>query len=527
MPFEYKQVTIIKANKFYLPLEVWKDISQDARTVIKNLFIQHIHNPYDCFFNQQNKRKCRLKEAAEDKGRKGISACYTCEKCEVVHKCISKSKNYICLERFNKEVNHKLKMILDEEGYKIKTDSRVTFPKLENPWKINTDKLDIDRAKDQIKLAETWNEEKNGVLIAPPRFVKVLLTAFVAAKLQTRILILVHKVELARQFYKDYLNFTTLDKSEIAVNPDIKDIDNLSVVICTYQQFISKNGKERLDYAKKKFGLIVVDEIHKAATPTFHKVINSFYARYRLGVTATPKRRDSKEFLNLFTFGQILAKGGTEQLSCDYVITETNWEGTNPTGNRGWEALWNKLASDKKRNNFIAKCVIHDFENGHRIMLPVKRHKQMELLYKLIKRKARKKGYNLNMCLYHGKLNKSYRKELQKDVSAGKYDVVIGSDQILSLGFNAPPISCIYINLHTYRTFEEDLYQEFSRIRTRYKKKNKPLIRIFKDITPACDKSMVEIERVMRKYKFNEITDEKETLSVHPRRSAKGLKILF
>jgi intein/homing endonuclease len=351
-----------------------------------------------------------------------------------------------------------------------------------------------------------------------------LLTAFVGQKLETRILILVHKIDLARQFYSDYLQFTTLKNTDIEINPHVSKMEKLKVCICTYQQFIGKYGKDRLKICKKLFGFIVVDEIHKAASDEFHKVINSFYARYRLGVTATPKRRDNKQFKNDFTFGPLLAKGGAEQLPCDYIITNTKWMAPPiPSSDKGWNGLWNKLAKDEHRNNFIAKKVITDLNNNHRVMLPVKRHAQIALLSKLIRKKCHKEGLNVKICEYHGELHKQVRAELQNDIRKGKYDVVIGNEQIISLGFNAPPMSCIYINLHTYRTFEEDLYQEFSRIRTQYKKKEKPLIRIFEDIGDLSDKSIQAIEKVMRKYKFTKRQSKKSDTT----RSKGGLRCIM
>lgn len=517
------EVTAILANKLLLPIKVWNNISKSSKKQIKELFIQTTHNPYNCFVHTTNK-KCKLKEAAAELGRKPISACFGCKMSEHKDKCMSKSSKYIKFELSNLEANKVLVSILKDEGYDLKFKDIRTLPKLKNPWSMDYSKLDKSRSSEQLRLAKLWNENRNGVLVCPPRFGKTLLTAFVGHKLETRILILVHKIDLARQFYLDYLQFTTLKKSDIEINPDVSKMKKLKVCICTYQQFINKYGKDRLKVCKKLFGLIVVDEIHKAASDEFHRVINSFYARYRLGVTATPKRRDNKQFKNEFTFGPILAKGGAEQLACDYIITNTKWMAPPiPSSDKGWNGLWTKLAKDEHRNNFIAKKVITDLKNNHRIMLPVKRHAQIALLSKLIRKKCRKEGLNVKICEYHGELHKQLREELQKDIRKGKYDVVIGNEQIISLGFNAPPMSCIYINLHTYRTFEEDLYQEFSRIRTQYKKKEKPLIRIFEDIGDLSDKSIQAIEKVMRKYKFN----KRQTKQSNSSRSKGGLRCIM
>lgn len=52
-------------------------------------------------------------------------------------------------------------------------------------------------------------------------------------------------------------------------------------------------------------GLIITDEVHRMAAPTFNSAIHKFTAAKRLGLTATPRRRDDGEQLFFDTVGQI------------------------------------------------------------------------------------------------------------------------------------------------------------------------------------------------------------------------------
>ena len=527
-PLLSTNVDCIMSNKLYIPVSAWESLSKDSKKEIKSLFIQKTNNPYNCFVHTTNK-KCKLKIAMEEAGKKPIIACFNCKNSESILSCMSKSNKYIKFCIGNRQALSLLTSIFKRNGMILNIEDKRVFPKLKSKdkWYIEDDKLDASKSIEQLRLSNLWVEEKNGILIAPPRFGKSLLTAFVARNFSTRVLILVHKIDLARQFYKDWITFTSLTKDKIKVNPTIDEMKDLSVCICTYQQFTGKYGVNRVKEARKLFGLIIVDEVHKAGADKFFETINSFWAKYRLAVTATPERRDKKQFRNEHTFGPVLAEGGTEQLSCDYIFTDTNWEiPYKLSGDRAWNNFWNKISKDEERNNLIADCAIKDVLNGHRIMIPVKRHTHITNLHKLIKKKAKKQGILVRICEYHGELHKKKREELQKQISDGKYDVVIGMDSIISLGFNAPPMSCIYINVHTYRSFAPDLYQEFSRVRTKYKKKKKPLIRIFKDIGEKSDKSIELIEREMKKYKFTEVF---EKISNHnkDKKSKKGFTKLL
>lgn len=523
-------VKAILANKLYIPISAWHSLPKEDRSTIIKFYTQKHNNPFNCFIHTTN-RKCHLKEKFINAKKNPIIACFNCKNSEERVVCISKTPKYVKMDIGNKQILSKVISVFRSNGIELQVEDRTVLPKLKTPWDMDWIRLDKEKSREQERLAKLWYKSKNGMLIAPPRFGKSLLTAFIGKRMKTRILILVHKIDLARQFLKDWTTFTTIPKDKISINPDIKTMKTNFVSICTYQQFV--NNDEKLKAARKLFGFIIVDEVHKAAANKYYEVVTAFYAKYRLGVTATSKRRDNKQFRNEHAFGPILAEGGSEQLSCDYVYTDTNWKCEYKlSSDAGWTHLWERLSKDPERNALVAEYAVRDVMNGHRIMIPLKRHTHLKNLYDLIKKQAKKQGLELRICQYHGELPKNKRRELQEDIYKGKYDIVIGTDSIISLGFNAPPMSCVYINVHTYRSFAPDLYQEYSRIRTKcdYIKKKKPLIRIFRDYgNDTIDKSMSVIDRELKSKSFEEIfeNDTSSDDNNSNNRSKRGLRKLF
>ena len=48
-------------------------------------------------------------------------------------------------------------------------------------------------------------------------------------------------------------------------------------------------------FDKRAFDLIVIDEFHHAAAPTYNRLIEYFEPTFLLGITATPDRLDNKD----------------------------------------------------------------------------------------------------------------------------------------------------------------------------------------------------------------------------------------
>ena len=75
-----------------------------------------------------------------------------------------------------------------------------------------------------------------------------------------------------------------------------ESIDNLFISIQTFnsQSFTEKTTSDFYDY-------IIVDEFHRAAAPTYQKLLSYYNPQILLGLTATPERMDGKSILPYFS----------------------------------------------------------------------------------------------------------------------------------------------------------------------------------------------------------------------------------
>jgi len=331
-----------------------------------------------------------------------------------------------------------------------------------------------------------------------------VIGAMLASKLNTRTAIIIHQKELLDQFYNTFIKFTDIESKGkidghalIKINPKPSEVPHLAVALYTWQQFISKQGKERLKEVSSLIGLLIVDESHRMSSDVYSEVVSRFKAKYRCGLTATPNRKDKLDFRQTMILGPPIITGGTEQLSCEYSIIHTNWD--IPTykewNNKTWNYFFTRLSKEKKRNELIIDHIKDDLDNGYKIIIPVKRIVHAELLMEMVNK------FTDKAVLFVANIKN--RKQVSEEIRAGKYDVVIATKQLISLGFDAPKMSCLYCVVPTFD--KNSFYQEYSRIRTPSPGKKTPLIKIFKDEGGICDAFVKKALTDFTSKGFNEV----------------------
>lgn len=106
-------------------------------------------------------------------------------------------------------------------------------------------------------------------------------------------LILSHRDELVRQPEKYFTG------RKFSVEKAAEYADRDSDVISASIQTLSKD-KRLSSFQPDDFSLIIVDECHHAAAPTYRKVLDYFKPKLLIGLTATPKRGDKVRLSDVF-----------------------------------------------------------------------------------------------------------------------------------------------------------------------------------------------------------------------------------
>ncbi|EGA91412.1 DNA/RNA helicase [Planococcus donghaensis MPA1U2] len=119
---------------------------------------------------------------------------------------------------------------------------------------------------------------------------KTYLAAFFAAKFK-RVLFVAHREEILTQAEQSFKHVHP-NRTSSFYNASEKD----TAADFVFASIYTLSSQYHLDrFEKDAFDLIVVDEFHHAAAPTYGRLLNHFEPKFMLGITATPDRMDNKD----------------------------------------------------------------------------------------------------------------------------------------------------------------------------------------------------------------------------------------
>lgn len=289
----------------------------------------------------------------------------------------------------------------------------------------------------QQKALESALKAKNGVLVAPCGSGKTQIGLAICGALGYRTLWLTHTHELLKQSMDRAKN--CLGSVPLGTITEGKINASDGITFATVQTMAKINLHEFHDF----FDVIIVDEAHRCVgTPTsltmFYKVVSSLSARYKFGLTATPKRADGMEKAMFALLGPKFyeisredVKGATVPLNVIEPI-ETGWEPDfekvlNPDGTLNYTSLITDCVENEKRNKVVADVINTAAKDGTTLVLS----ERVAHLEKLAQ-----------MCNYsNGNLSsskKSERKNLLKSVSDGEIRVLFATYAIAKEGLDIP-----------------------------------------------------------------------------------------
>ena len=138
------------------------------------------------------------------------------------------------------------------------------------------------------------------------------------------------------------------------------DYEGKDIIICMLQSIVQKTYP--LPFYSS-VGLVVVDECHHIAARTFSRIFTHFPAAHRLGLTATPYRKDGLEHVIHWLLGPTVCRV-TRKDSSKSVLVEivkhnpTTWKEIRTNqGKILFTKMITKLVEDETRNQLIARKI--------------------------------------------------------------------------------------------------------------------------------------------------------------------------
>lgn len=167
-------------------------------------------------------------------------------------------------------------------------DNRVC-PKIEAPKFVLGDLREEQKKAVESYLSLNQTPILNGVINLKTGMGKTILGLYLASKLNTPTLVLVHKDDLVRAWTIAYEECFG-SKEGLGLIKASKKKSGEFVTIATVQT-LNRMNKEDLEKLSNNFGVVIQDECHHAPASSF-EIVNAFNARFRIGLTATAERSD-------------------------------------------------------------------------------------------------------------------------------------------------------------------------------------------------------------------------------------------
>ena len=248
-----------------------------------------------------------------------------------------------------------------------KEDYRVTFQP-EQAINCQIIPRDEEQASCIAQSAKLLLTGSNHILEAPTGWGKTFAGVAIACAVGQPTLIIVTKEDLVASWKKAILaaGYKTTDIGHIQAEKI--DYEGRQFVIGMVQSLIKDDKYEADMY--KSFGMVIFDEVHRMAADSFSIAAGLFPAKYRLGLSATPKRKDDKDPVLYAHIGKILVRGSVVPMAPKILVKKTGWKvpsGSHSVQEGGkWKKAFGPIPLIPGRMMPIFKLMGEDYaRNGH------------------------------------------------------------------------------------------------------------------------------------------------------------------
>jgi superfamily II DNA or RNA helicase len=296
------------------------------------------------------------------------------------------------------------------------------------------------RADQQAALAAIVRHDI-GVMCAPTAFGKTVTAAALIARRGVNTLVLVHRTELQKQWNERLLAFLGADKKVIGTigGGKAKPTGKIDIAV---MRSLFRQGK--VSEIVENYGQVIVDECHHLSAFSFEAILKRARAKFVLGLTATPFRRDGRQPIIFMQCGPIrhtaaAPEGAPKALEVIPRHLKTRFE---LTADAGIQELFRRLATDAGRTSMISAEIRAAFDQGRKVLVLTERTEHLEALGADLVRHVP------TLFTLHGRMSKKQRLELLRELETLAPDaprVLLSTGKLVGEGFDHPPLDTLVL----------------------------------------------------------------------------------
>lgn len=379
-------------------------------------------------------------------------------------KLFKQTDNYIRLPRgYLFHLIKKLKAANIPYGYKDQTHSiELDFPEATGDLRTYQ--------KEAILKALKYRQ---GVIISPCGSGKTVMGIFFLAIASQRTLWITHTKDLMYQTIEQIGKFLSFPIDTIGKIGDGKKEIGEKVTVGLVQSLI----KFDKDILNNYFGTIIIDEAHRVPSKTFQEIVEGSKAKYRLGLTATPNRKDGLEAVLYHVVGQTVYQITEADLLTENRILIPNVKKIYTKFQcfqSDYLELIKQLITSAERNQLIIKTIKETLKESEVALLLSSRVAHCSLLQQLV----RESIPSLKVALLTGKVSKQGRTIVIEKARNGEVNLIIAT-QVADEGLDIPNLNKLF--LATPSRSKSKVKQQIGRIMRNVQAKETPVVYDFID----------------------------------------------
>jgi superfamily II DNA or RNA helicase len=296
------------------------------------------------------------------------------------------------------------------------------------------------RAEQEAAVAAMIRHD-NGVLQAPTAFGKTVVAAAITARRNVNTLVLVHRAELLRQWQERLQTFLDAPPEAIGRIGGGKSRPSGRLDIAVMQSLVRQGEVNPL---VQTYGQVIVDECHHIAAASFEAVLKATKARYVLGLSATPVRRDGLQPILFMQCGPIRHRasqpaGAPQTLE---LVSRTHQLPATLPSDLPVQELMRQLAENQDRTDQIVAEALAAWQEGRNVLLLSERTDHITTIASALAPEVN------TLFVLHGRLGQRKRSATLAALEALPPDtprIVVATGRLVGEGFDHPPLDTLLL----------------------------------------------------------------------------------
>jgi superfamily II DNA or RNA helicase len=304
-------------------------------------------------------------------------------------------------------------------------------------------------SKDQKSAVKALLVHDTGVLSATTGFGKTVLAAYIIAKRKQNTLILVHRKQLLEQWVARLQTFLDLEHINIGQIGGGKRKPTGQIDIALIQSLVRKG---EVDDCVADYGQLIVDECHHLSAVSFEAVARQCKAKYVLGLTATPIRKDGQQPIIFMQCGPIRhhvdAKKQAKERPFNHFVVPRYTEFRLPLSlteqyeRPPIQTVYAELAKNSARNEMIVSDVVSALKDGRSPVILTERKEHVAFFADCLS------GFSKHIIILQGGMGKKAHKQMLKELeSIGDHEerILIATGRYIGEGFDDARLDTLFL----------------------------------------------------------------------------------